>query len=109
MKKQVIIVIALLLVASTSEFLWMDVVSGKKYLLETETEKEAQFEDKSTEPTTDIKSNFSGSDDCFFSLQSFEGTLSLAAATSEMRSQLRILQSPKLYLLFCQLRHHILM
>jgi hypothetical protein len=96
----------LFLLASTTEFLWMESLSGKEDLFEVESELGNQFEKESNLTLLKLKLSDIGWANIANSSHPFNFDIPFSAPSEHPTKSAEVTPDQRLYLLYCQLRHH---
>ncbi|WOK04750.1 hypothetical protein RT717_16840 [Imperialibacter roseus] len=106
LKKHLLIIVSLFLLASTTEFLWMESLSGKEDLFEVESELSNQLEEKSSLSYHKFKIPDIGWPNIANSSYPFNFDIPFSAPSEHPTKSAEVAPDKRLYLLYCQLRHH---
>jgi hypothetical protein len=106
LKKHFLIVVSLFLLVSTTEFLWMENLYGKDDLVEVESEFGNQFEEESSLSLLKLKLSNIGWANMANGLQPCNFDIPFSAPSEHPTKSVEVAPDQRLYLLYCQLRHH---
>ena len=106
LKKHFLIVVSLFLLVSTTEFLWMENLSGKEDLFEVESELGNQLEEKSSLSLLKLKLFDMGGANIGNAPQPFNYDIPFFVPSEHPAKSVEVAPDQRRYLLYCQLRHH---